>query len=161
MVHSYLTKTTMWLLSQPFFVCVSLTSCLPTSPLEEPDELVFVASIPWTMYATRPPASLIIGTVHVSTSSPPTIWCDNLGATYLAANPVFHARTKHVEFDLHFVREKVSNRQLLVRKTTSSQQIADIFTKSLAASRFHFLRDKLTVSLSSKVNVETLSMVWW
>jgi histone deacetylase 1/2 len=36
----------------------------------------------------------------------PSLWCDNLSATYLAVNSIFHARTKHIEVDYHFVRER-------------------------------------------------------
>jgi hypothetical protein len=48
-----------------------------------------------------------LGVPHPSAAS---LWCDNLGATYLSANPMFHTRTKHIEVDYHFVREHVARK---------------------------------------------------
>lgn len=83
--------------------------------------------------------------LHISLSSPPILWCDNLGATFLTKNPVFHARTKHVEIDFHFVRERVAQKKLIVQHIATSDQIADALTKPLSRARFLLLRDKLTV----------------
>ncbi|XP_019186568.1 PREDICTED: uncharacterized protein LOC109181272 [Ipomoea nil] len=76
---------------------------------------------------------------------PSTLWCDNLGTTYLCANPVFHARTKHVEIDYHFVRDKVASGEMTVNFVSTKDQLADIFTKPLPGPRFTTLRDKLNV----------------
>ncbi|KAD3069268.1 hypothetical protein E3N88_37148 [Mikania micrantha] len=84
--------------------------------------------------------------LQVPMPSIPTLWCDNLGATYLSANPVFHARTKHVEVDFHFVREKVAQGKLSVQFISTNDQIADVFTKPLSTQRFLFLRSKLQVA---------------
>ena len=59
------------------------------------------------------------------------LWCDNLGAKYLSSNPVFHARTKHIEVDFHFVRENLK-RQLEIEYVLTGDQIADGFTKPLS-----------------------------
>jgi histone deacetylase 1/2 len=69
--------------------------------------------------------------LRISQPRAPVLWCDNLGATYLAANPVFHARTKHIEVDFHFVREKVALGALDIRFVSSQDQVADAFTKPL------------------------------
>lgn len=75
-------------------------------------------------------------------SSSPILWCDNNSAISLASNPVFHARTKHIEVDFHFVREKIGLKQLQVRHVPSALQVADIFTKPVTVARFLVLKNK-------------------
>ncbi|URD92505.1 Retrotransposon protein [Musa troglodytarum] len=52
--------------------------------------------------------------LNVNSTLPPTIYCDNIGATYLCVNPVFHSRMKYIAIDFHFVRDQVVRYQLRV-----------------------------------------------
>ena len=80
----------------------------------------------------------------------PVLWCDNLSTVQIAANPVLHARTKHIEIDLYFVRDKVLQRQLEVRHVPAIDQTADVLTKPISSLQFPVLRSKLRVeSLST------------
>ncbi|KAL9233675.1 hypothetical protein vseg_008639 [Gypsophila vaccaria] len=73
------------------------------------------------------------------------VYCDNVSAIYLSGNPVNHQRTKHIELDIHFVREKVAIDEVQVRHVPSIYQYADIFTKGLPKILFNDFRSSLNV----------------
>jgi len=73
------------------------------------------------------------------------VYCDNVSVIYLSSNPVQHQRTKHIEMDIHFVREKVAHGQAHVLHVPSRHQIADIFTKGLLRILFDDFRTSLSV----------------
>ena len=78
-------------------------------------------------------------------TSVPLLWCDNQSVTALAANLVSHACSKHVELDLHFIRDKVLRQEIQIQYIPSTDQVADIFTKHLPSSQFITLHTKLYV----------------
>ena len=87
------------------------------------------------------------------------IHCDNLSSIQLARNPVFHARTKHIEVHYHYVRERVLAGDLDLVYVSTEEQVADIFTKALGAENLRCFRTMLELCemQSSRGSVEMSS----
>lgn len=84
----------------------------------------------------------------------PILLCDNQSAVSIAHNPVLHSRTKHLELDIHFVRDRVLAKELSVLHIPASAQIADVFTKPLPSSQFLEFKSKLKVLSTSHLSFE-------
>ena len=73
------------------------------------------------------------------------VFCDNISSVYMSANPVHHRRTKHIELDIHFVREQVALGKLRVLHVPTKQQFADVLTKGLPTTAFQDFRSSLCI----------------
>ncbi|GKA02395.1 ribonuclease H-like domain-containing protein [Tanacetum coccineum] len=86
--------------------------------------------------------------LHTPLATATLVYCDNVSAVYLSSNPVQHQRTKHIEIDIHFVRDLVATGAIRVLHVPSRYQYADIFTKGLPTSLFDKFRTSLSVRSS-------------
>jgi hypothetical protein len=83
--------------------------------------------------------------LHAPLTNSTLVYCDNVSAVYLSTNPIQHQRMKHVEIDLHFVREHVAIGDVRVLHVPTTSQFADIFTKGLPTSVFLEFRSSLNI----------------
>ena len=81
--------------------------------------------------------------LNVTSLKPVTLRCDNQSAMQIAKNPVYHERTKHIELDCHFTREKLMKGLIQLTYLPTQNQLADVLTKILLPTHFKNLLFKL------------------
>ena len=85
----------------------------------------------------------LLSDLQIPTTVVVPVFCDNQAAIDIATNPVQHARTKHIELDCHFVREKVHMGVISPLKISTKLQLADIFIKNLGGVAHWYICSKL------------------
>jgi len=91
--------------------------------------------IQWLVY--------LLQDLKVPLEQPYLLYCDNESARYIAANSVFHERTKHIEIDCHIVREKLKKGLIHLLPISTTKQLAYIYTKALGPQSFMNICSKL------------------
>lgn len=86
---------------------------------------------------------IILNDLKVKWEEPMKLYCDNKSAINIAHNPVQHERTKHIEIDRHFIKEKLEEGLVCMTYVPSGRQLADVLTKGLSSSHFYNLISKL------------------
>ncbi|KAK9724996.1 hypothetical protein RND81_05G114100 [Saponaria officinalis] len=73
------------------------------------------------------------------------LWCDNKSAISMTKNPAYHARTKHIEVQHHFIRELISSGKVELQFCDTNDQNADLFTMSLPHAKHQLFMERIGV----------------
>jgi len=112
-----------------------LTVSRSSSKAEYQALAVATCELQWLLY--------LLKDLHITCAKQPVLYCDNQSALHIAANPVFHKRTKHLDIDCHIMREKLQAQVMKLLPVSSTDQLANFLTKSLLPQPFHTLLSKL------------------
>ena len=85
----------------------------------------------------------LLADLHIQCTRTPVLYCDSQSALHIAANLVFHERTKHLDIDCHLVREKSQSGLMRLLPISAHDQRADIFTKAVSLKSFVTFLPKL------------------
>jgi hypothetical protein len=130
------------------------TIALSSTEAEYRSEAIIACEVIWLL---KPLSDL-----GQSVDAPIVIYCDNINNILLANNPIYHARTKHIEVHYHFIREKVLVKEIDFIHVSIEDQVVDIFTKGLGTNKLKKFRKMfgvLEVDLSLRGNVENSSLI--
>lgn len=87
----------------------------------------------------------MLHTLGVDHVTPMHVQCDSKSTIYIATNQVFHERTKHIEIDLHFVKDEVLRQNIKLSHVSTKSQLADILTKAIGREGFLVFQSKLGI----------------
>lgn len=130
-VISYAGGAISWLSQRQAMVATSTTEAEIIAATEATKEIIWLTRL----------FKNIVKLKHI-----PVLQVDNTAAIRLAQNPEFHRRTKHIAIKNFFVREKVTNGEITVQQISTEQQVADVMTKPLGATRLKILCAKMGLS---------------
>ena len=73
------------------------------------------------------------------------IYCDSQSAIFMAKNPTYHSKTKHIDIQYHFVRDMVEEKKVLLMKVDTLKNVADSLTKSMSTEKFSWCRGSMGI----------------